>query len=42
MSTCKEIINVIQTNIVSLSMQKYSSNVIEKSFELADKVKIFF
>jgi hypothetical protein len=40
MCSCKEILNIIQQNIISLSMQKYSSNVVEKCLEIADKVKI--
>jgi len=36
--TCKEILKVIHQNIISLSMQKYSSNVVEKSIELSDPV----
>jgi CRISPR/Cas system-associated endonuclease Cas3-HD len=36
--TCESIVNAIINNIVSLSMQKYSSNVVEKCLELADKV----
>ncbi len=35
---CKPVIYAITTNIVSLSMQKYSSNVVEKCLELADNV----
>jgi hypothetical protein len=35
----KEVINVIIANIISLSMQKFSSNVVEKCFDLVDNVK---
>jgi hypothetical protein len=34
----KDIINVITNNIISLSMQKFSSNVVEKCFDLVDTV----
>jgi hypothetical protein len=37
---CRNIIIVIINNIVSLSMQKYSSNVVEKVLELVDTVYI--
>ena len=37
MICCKETISVIKNNIISLSMQKYSSNVVEKILELAEK-----
>jgi hypothetical protein len=36
----KDIINVIISNIISLSMQKFSSNVVEKYFDLVDQVFI--
>ena len=36
----KDIIDVIITTMVSLSMQKFSSNVVEKCFDLVDMVKI--
>jgi hypothetical protein len=36
MSSCKDIVNILQQNIISLSMQKYSSNVVEKCLEIAD------
>jgi hypothetical protein len=36
----KDIINVITDNIISLSMQKFSSNVVEKCFDLVDPVSI--
>jgi len=32
--TCANIMQVIEENIISLSIQKYSSNVIEKCFDL--------
>ncbi len=32
----KDIIEVITVNIISLSMQKFSSNVVEKCFDLVD------
>ena len=35
----KEVINVIIVNIISLSMQKFSSNVVEKCFDLVDSVR---
>lgn len=38
---CKSIVNVIQQNIISLSMQKYSSNVVEKCLEMIDTVYNF-
>jgi len=34
--TCIEIVKIIHQNIISLSMQKYSSNVVEKSIEISD------
>lgn len=34
----KDIINVIINNMISLSMQKFSSNVVEKCFDLVDPV----
>jgi hypothetical protein len=37
----KDIINVITNNIISLSMQKFSSNVVEKCFDLVDPVSLF-
>jgi hypothetical protein len=37
----KDIINVIICNIISLSMQKFSSNVVEKCFDLVDAVRKF-
>ncbi len=37
---CRDIIDVIINNIVSLSMQKYSSNAVEKVMESADEVYI--
>jgi hypothetical protein len=39
-NNCENIVNVIINNIISLSMQKYSSNVVEKCLELADKVNV--
>jgi hypothetical protein len=36
------IINVIISTIISLSMQKFSSNVVEKCFDLVDMVILFF
>jgi hypothetical protein len=36
----KDIIDVIITTMISLSMQKFSSNVVEKCFDLVDMVKI--
>jgi hypothetical protein len=35
----KVIIDIISKNVISLSMQKFSSNVVEKSFDLVDQVK---
>jgi hypothetical protein len=35
----KDILNVIITNLISLSMQKFSSNVVEKCFDMIDMVK---
>lgn len=40
-SLCKDIINIIINNIISLSMQKFSSNVVEKILEHVDKVNYF-
>jgi hypothetical protein len=34
----KDVINVIICNLISLSMQKFSSNVVEKCFDLVDHV----
>jgi len=34
--TCKEIVKIIHQNIISLSNQKYSSNVVEKSIEISE------
>ncbi len=36
--SCKKIINEICVNILSLSMQKFSSNVVEKCIENCDDV----
>jgi hypothetical protein len=36
----KDIIDVIITTMISLSMQKFSSNVVEKCFDLVDMVII--
>ncbi len=36
----KDVINIIITNMISLSMQKFSSNVVEKCFDLVDNVSI--
>jgi hypothetical protein len=36
----REVIDVIITNIISLSMQKFSSNVVEKCFDLVDNVRL--
>ena len=38
---CKCVINVIQHNIISLSMQKFSSNVVEKCLDLIDQVNFY-
>lgn len=35
---CKEILKVIINNVLSLSMQKFSSNVVEKCLDIADEV----
>jgi len=35
--TCKDVTKVIQVNIISLSMQKFSSNVVEKCMDIIDK-----
>jgi len=35
---CKDIISVIHQNIISLSIQKYSSNVVEKSIEISEPI----
>lgn len=40
MITTKNIVNVIGQNIISLSMQKFSSNVVERCLEMSEKVKI--
>jgi len=34
---CKDVVKVIQTNITSLSMQKFSSNVVEKCLDMLDQ-----
>jgi len=39
---CKGIINIIKANVMSLSIQKFSSNVVEKCFEFADYVRKLF
>jgi len=36
--TCKEIVKIIYQNFTSLSVQKFSSNVVEKSIEISDAV----
>jgi hypothetical protein len=36
--SCRYIVNIIINNISSLSMQKFSSNVVETCIEMADKV----
>ena len=36
----KDIIEVIISTMISLSMQKFSSNVVEKCFDLVDKVTL--
>jgi len=33
---CSEVLKILHNNIISLSMQKYSSNVVEKSIEMPD------
>ena len=38
----KDIINVIIGNMIALSMQKFSSNVVEKCFDLVDIVIVIF
>jgi hypothetical protein len=35
---CKEVLSIISSNIISLSMQKFSSNVVEKSLDICSKV----
>jgi pumilio RNA-binding family len=35
---CKEILKVVVNNVLSLSMQKFSSNVVEKCLDIADEV----
>jgi len=35
--TCKDVAKMIHLNIISLSMQKFSSNVVEKCFDMIDK-----
>jgi pumilio RNA-binding family len=37
---CSEVISAITTNIISLSMQKFSSNVVEKSLDICPKVSL--
>ncbi len=37
--TCSYILQVIEQNLVTLSMQKYSSNVVEKCFDMISAVK---
>jgi len=34
---CKDVIKMIHTNIISLSMQKFSSNVVERCMDIIDK-----
>ena len=36
----KELLGIIINNVISLSMQKFSSNVVEKCLDIADSVKI--
>lgn len=38
----QDIIDVIIPNMISLSMQKFSSNVVEKCFDLVDEVNNLF
>ncbi len=38
----KDIINVIISTMISLSMQKFSSNVVEKCFDLVDMVRLVY
>ena len=38
---CKDILNIICQNIISLCMQKFSSNVVEKCFDIKDEVNEF-
>lgn len=35
---CKDVVNIINANITSLSMQKFSSNVVEKCLDFIDPV----
>jgi hypothetical protein len=37
--TCSNLLQVIEQNLVLLSMQKYSSNVVEKCFDMISAVK---
>jgi F0F1-type ATP synthase delta subunit len=37
--SCKDILKVIVNNVLSLSMQKFSSNVVERCLDIADEVK---
>jgi hypothetical protein len=41
MEISKNIILIIKENIVSLSMQKFSSNVVEKCLEMSDNVSFY-
>lgn len=36
---CKDIVKVIYQNLISLSMQKFASNVVEKCLDMIDHVK---
>ena len=37
---CKDVTKLIHQNIISLSMQKFSSNVVEKCIDLLDEVTV--
>lgn len=37
---CKDVTKLIHQNIISLSMQKFSSNVVEKCIDLLDEVSL--
>lgn len=40
MDYCQQLVNIILDNVYSLSMQKYSSNVVEKCLEISNEVII--
>lgn len=40
MDYCRDVYNIVMQNLLSLSMQKFSSNVVEKCIDLADEVSM--